>query len=288
MDAIGEDTVTVDLILEYCKTVWEKRQCQNYLICSSFGTKILTKHIKDLKTKVADEVLDCCFMGLIKQEQSPMQYVSCAVMKVMFSGEQHAVSEVFYHHLHRIWVLDPLGELPATLKEILQLWKSYMAVRPEHQHRWKLLVKPHPKQLDSSSCGVFCVQFAEKILKGEPLKFPQDADSVVSYRLKMLQLIAMNQDPIEDICRLCGKSDLSEEWIGCDNCPKFWVHFNCLSKQVKTIRGQKYSLFAKRFTHAVCATKLVAQTTCVCILPQLLKNNICYKLFLNHCSVNCL
>ncbi|XDV21750.1 hypothetical protein PO909_026774 [Leuciscus waleckii] len=47
---------------------------------------------------------------------------------------------------------------------------------------WTCETVPHPKQRDSSSCGVYALKFAECILRQQPIDFSSDEESVNNLR----------------------------------------------------------------------------------------------------------
>ncbi|KAL3854185.1 hypothetical protein ACJMK2_013463, partial [Sinanodonta woodiana] len=116
---------------------------------------------------------------------------------------------------------------------------SFLANSNRHVHMtlwtdWEVVTLPHSKQPDSTSCGIFCLKFAEKFLHNDDLLLPSEPKDIFQYRLDILESIGKNQDSaIIELCRLCGCSMPSGkenrvQWIGCDKCGEFWFHYQCM------------------------------------------------------------
>ncbi|XP_071180932.1 uncharacterized protein [Mytilus edulis] len=77
--------------------------------------------------------------------------------------------------LQRIIFLNPLGETNLQERMVLSNWRKYTRqlemLHPEYgQINWTLHIPDHSKQQDGSSCGIYCLMFAEKHLQGSSLE----------------------------------------------------------------------------------------------------------------------
>ncbi|KAL3868427.1 hypothetical protein ACJMK2_041235, partial [Sinanodonta woodiana] len=143
-----------------------------------------------------------------------------SIIGLFNNGRRHWILVIISTSARRMIILDPLGEVDASLTGFLSTWKSFLANSNRHVHMtlwtdWEVVALPHTKQPDSTSCGIFCLKFAEKFLHND-------------------DFIGKNQDSaIIELCRLCGCSMPSGkenrvQWIGCDKCGEFWFHYQCM------------------------------------------------------------
>ncbi|XP_074655369.1 uncharacterized protein LOC141908960 [Tubulanus polymorphus] len=102
---------------------------------------------------------------------------------------------------------------------------------------WRLRTVKHSKQLDSSSCGVFVLKFAESILANETLEFDNTSSAIDQYRFEIAMWLmgSIATDPSKMCCLCCHASSIHvTDWIGCDRCFR-WFHLACYNRQIPLI-----------------------------------------------------
>ncbi|XP_050414391.1 uncharacterized protein LOC126828582 [Patella vulgata] len=249
-------------IERYIHSIWQKRHNtrENHLLFNIENINIYTNTIRFAKDKIPDEVIDAYMFSIIRQQKSNYQYLKCTLMSMIFDvRQQAAVSEleivgetvigvlnigsnhwmliVIYINTKTILLVDPLGELERSKKEILQNWRNFININESvcsTVDGWVVNGIPHPKQPDSISCGVLCLKFAEKIISGLEVSFSVTDNDLSTYRMEILKTIFKIQgSTVSDICRICStkypKGQVNNiQWIGCDKCMVFWVHYKCM------------------------------------------------------------
>ncbi|XP_056007382.1 uncharacterized protein LOC125672780 isoform X3 [Ostrea edulis] len=210
---------TIGRFLQYLRSLWTKRAIpskENFLIASCEGVRLSAEAFLSLRDRVSDELLDA--------------YMYCCLRaKKMISCIEK-----------RLTVLDPLGESKMTMQCILSTWKNFLRISKKNTSlscgNWYVNTIPHTKQQDSSSCGIFCLMFVEKLLEEEALFFNTCSDAITAFRVKVASRIIENQDDetLHSLCRICQKTDSMKgklryiDWVGCDDCGLFWCHFSCM------------------------------------------------------------
>uniref|UniRef100_A0A1A8K6K5 Ubiquitin-like protease family profile domain-containing protein n=2 Tax=Nothobranchius kuhntae TaxID=321403 RepID=A0A1A8K6K5_NOTKU len=65
-----------------------------------------------------------------------------------------------------VMLLDPLGNEGCYERKIMPNWRNFLKMKGNEEFRvdWKMERLPHNKQMDSSSCGVLMLKFAEHYL----------------------------------------------------------------------------------------------------------------------------
>lgn len=196
---------------------------------------------------------------MLRRKESNLEYINCAQLAMLLSkrnqgavtdfefvseeafgvyniGRKHWVLVIFNFKSRELVVMDPLGELAITLRTIFTSWINYLKLKNDpHHHQWQVLTKKHPKQQDSTSCGVYCLMFADKYIASESMDFRTNVESIASFRQNILQTILENpdEDLLLKICRICCLKDPRSKakevnWVGCDRCGMFWCHFECM------------------------------------------------------------
>ncbi|KAL3888883.1 hypothetical protein ACJMK2_001243 [Sinanodonta woodiana] len=176
-------------VVQFALNVWEKRFKQNILIFLCEKIKIFSKTILFTKDQVPDEIL----MYLIVYDRSCYIQLSCYIPLCMSDLDIISTSA------RRMIILDPLGEVDASLTGFLFTWKSFLANSNRHVHMtlwtdWEVVTLPHSKQPDITSSGIFCLKFAEKFLHNDDLLLPSEPKDIFQYRLDILESIGKNQD----------------------------------------------------------------------------------------------
>ena len=88
--------------------------------------------------------------------------------------------------------LDPLGEVKESVrKDYLEKWKRFLSVREIKSKQWKFGEFSHDFQTDNYNCGILCILFMEKLVKGlDYCNF--STKDLNAYRLNLKDLILQN------------------------------------------------------------------------------------------------
>ncbi|KAL3888872.1 hypothetical protein ACJMK2_001232 [Sinanodonta woodiana] len=200
-------------VVQFALNVWEKRFKQNILIFLCEKIKIFSKTILFTKDQVPDEIL--------------MYLISVQILGVSLHSTLTLHQHIISTSARRMIILDPLGEVDASLTGFLFTWKSFLANSNRHVHMtlwtdWEVVTLPHSKQPDITSSGIFCLKFAEKFLHNDDLLLPSEPKDIFQYRLDILESIGKNQGIMPS-----GKEN-RVQWIGCCKCGEFWFHYQCM------------------------------------------------------------
>ncbi|KAI4819024.1 hypothetical protein KUCAC02_004305 [Chaenocephalus aceratus] len=111
--------------------------------------------------------------------------------------------------------VDPFGATDAQIEKCKDVTRALVRKKCPGTGRWECATVAHPKQQDSSSCGVFVCK------KG-----------VAMLRLDTSMSLVTNSDDLSQLCRACGElSSLAEgdidTWIECTTC-NMWYHLGCM------------------------------------------------------------
>uniref|UniRef100_A0AAZ1XXP0 Integrase catalytic domain-containing protein n=1 Tax=Oreochromis aureus TaxID=47969 RepID=A0AAZ1XXP0_OREAU len=134
---------------------------------------------------LSDEVIDAYLHCLIRKQKEPVYQLSCVVATSLFSGKFKCVTKMLFP-AEDIWLcplnfgahwilvvvkissrsvllLDPLGNEGCYERKIMRNWRNFLKMKGKEESRvdWKMETLPHSKQMDSSSCGVLVLKFAE-------------------------------------------------------------------------------------------------------------------------------
>ncbi|XP_049579029.2 uncharacterized protein [Syngnathus scovelli] len=120
----------------------------------------------------------------------------------------------------RSLLLDPLGESQMDIKKCLESTRAFMRNKGRNVSGWTCGTVPHPRQQDSTSCGVFALKFAEHLLSNEEIYFSVKAHNINRYRLQIATTLLLETDDLSDLCFVCGEAtyDTDNRWIQCDEC----------------------------------------------------------------------
>ncbi|XP_063418506.1 uncharacterized protein LOC134701302 isoform X1 [Mytilus trossulus] len=118
----------------------------------------------------------------------------------------------------KVVFLNPLGASPNQKRTVLLNWRKYIGqmllLHPENGYKnWTLEVPDHSKQLDGSSCGIFCLLFAEKYLAGQSL-LGITQEEVNNKRVMIAQTLMMFEGHMVGCCPCCGfRTNADEEQL---------------------------------------------------------------------------
>ncbi|XP_069103556.1 coiled-coil domain-containing protein 8 homolog isoform X2 [Argopecten irradians] len=202
---------------KYILSIWNARKLhRNILVAIVAGVRIYSTTVKFLQNKISDEVIDAYMMTRVRRKEITTQYLPCSVMSLIFDPSmQHKVMEMDIENpelcgminvrgQHWIFcfmdmksrdivIIDPLGENWSTLQRLLQSWIRFMELQSRNSS-WRVRTVLHSKQMDSTSCGIFCLKFAENFLQGRTLNVFDKPDDIQAYRIEVLKEILQNQD----------------------------------------------------------------------------------------------
>lgn len=103
----------------------------------------------------------------------------------------------------KVYFYNPLGETTFQRRQVLNGWRNYMGRNLLLSIQWELKVNEHSKQKDGSSCGVFCLMFAERHLSGESLLNITNED-VLRKRTEVGTTLLLFEEHIAECCPCCG------------------------------------------------------------------------------------
>ncbi|CAI5665531.1 unnamed protein product [Oreochromis niloticus] len=86
--------------------------------------------------------------------------------EAVFPSEVPAQVPVVKISSRSVLLLDPLGNEGCYERKIMRNWRNFLKMKGKEESRvdWKMETLPHNKQMDSSSCGVLVLKFAEHYL----------------------------------------------------------------------------------------------------------------------------
>ncbi|CAG2199233.1 unnamed protein product [Mytilus edulis] len=170
------------------------------------GYIISQQSLDDLESELPDEVMNAYISIKSRQcEKRSVAFIPCATITAMFCEEINAndpfpshgyLQEVNLEHYEILigaiceneshWCLmvilpqkreliymNPLGESPKRKDQYLQNWLLFLAERYNRGigeiplDGWSIGSKAHRRQMDSHSCGVFTLKFAELVLEDD-------------------------------------------------------------------------------------------------------------------------
>ncbi|XP_043987593.1 uncharacterized protein LOC122839739 isoform X2 [Gambusia affinis] len=145
------------------------------------------------------------------KKMNPMNY---EIILGINNQHHHWTLVVIYPQEKKSLFLNPLGESKQDIQKCLQITRAFMRKKGCNVSRWTCDTVKHPKQQDSTSCGVFSLKFAEKILSKEVVDFPVSNEAVYSMRLEIAVRLILNSDDLKDLCHFCGEmeSDSDVNW----------------------------------------------------------------------------
>ncbi|XP_051949318.1 uncharacterized protein LOC127620216 isoform X2 [Xyrauchen texanus] len=130
-------------------------------------------------------------------------------------------------------LIDPMGNECSYGHKILRNWRNFLKLRCDGQTaQWQLRTLKHDQQMDSSSCGVLVLNFAERyLLTGTISDVQTTPEAVSSARIKVACALLGCRGNAEEYCVLCSmlEDDPNEsmiEMVQCERCNR-WAHFKC-------------------------------------------------------------
>ncbi|XP_033932867.1 uncharacterized protein [Pseudochaenichthys georgianus] len=112
---------------------------------------------------------------------------------------------IMYLKQRRSLFVDPFGATDAQIQKCKDVTRALVRKKCPKIGRWACATVAHPKQQDSSACGVFVCKLAEQILSGQNIDYAVDQKGVAMLRLDMSMSLVTNSDDLSQLCRACGE-----------------------------------------------------------------------------------
>ncbi|KAM8739246.1 sentrin-specific protease 2-like isoform 1-T1 [Acanthopagrus schlegelii] len=124
--------------------------------------------------------------------------------------DHHWTLVAMYPNERRSLFIDPFGATEHQIKQCRDSTRAFMREKYVNIFHWTCNTIAHPRQQDSTSCGVIICKIAELLLKGEPIIFPANKMGIDQIRREMAHALLDHTDNMADLCRFCGKSNTRE------------------------------------------------------------------------------
>nr|XP_024660216.1 uncharacterized protein LOC101473401 [Maylandia zebra] len=159
-------------------------------------------------------------------KSKPMEH---EVILGIVNEHHHWTLVVIYPQEKKSLYLDPLGETKQGIQNCLESTRAFMRKKGCNVSRWTCDTVKHPKQVDATSCGVFALKFAEKILRKESIDFPSTKKAINTHRLQIATTLLLETDNLTNICHFCGEEEheTDNKWIQFEMCLQ-WFHQLCV------------------------------------------------------------
>ncbi|XP_077078681.1 sentrin-specific protease 1-like [Siphateles boraxobius] len=204
---------------------------------------------------LADEVIDAYLHLVVEKQQNHIHQLCAVVARSLFAGQFRCLGKMKFP-IEDIWlcpvnvgahwilviinmpektllVIDPMGNERSYEHKILRNWRNFLKLRCDEQTaQWQLRTLKHDLQMDSSSCGVLVLNFAEQyLLTGTISNVQTTPEAVSSARMKVACTLLGCRGNAEEYCVLCSmlEDDPNEsmiEMVQCESCNR-WAHFKC-------------------------------------------------------------
>nr|XP_049591118.1 uncharacterized protein LOC125978107 [Syngnathus scovelli] len=239
---------------KYVQDAWKGKHV--HVLLSKIGAyKLFFWDIMNVgpKSELESEVINAHLLLLVNQiSVEKVSYTDSFAMTNLWNGKSHRlkINPVEYKLIvgivneHNHWklaaimpgekrslLLDHLGESQMDIKKCLESTRAFMRNKGCNVSRWTCGTVPHPRQQDSTSCGVFALKFAEHLLSNEEIDFSAKAHDINRYRLQIATTLLLETDDLSDLCFVCGEAthDTDNRWIQCDECCR-WFHLVCVGE----------------------------------------------------------
>ncbi|XP_051994313.1 uncharacterized protein LOC127652219 isoform X1 [Xyrauchen texanus] len=117
----------------------------------------------------------------------------------------------------KLLLIDPMGNECSYEHKILRNWRNFLKLTCDGQTaQWQLRTLKHDQQMDSSSCGVLVLNFAERyLLTGTISDVQTTPEAVSSARIKVACALLGCRGNAEEYCVLCSmlEDDPNESMI---------------------------------------------------------------------------
>ncbi|XP_039457765.1 uncharacterized protein LOC120434192 [Oreochromis aureus] len=113
-----------------------------------------------------------------------------------------------------VLLLDPLGNEGCYERKIMRNWRNFLKMKGKEESRvdWKMETLPHNKQMDSSSCGVLVLKFAEHyLMSGEVTRVLSTPEAIGLQRTEIACELLEHQSNADDYCVVCSMLEADPE-----------------------------------------------------------------------------
>ncbi|KAL7370610.1 hypothetical protein ABVT39_005719 [Epinephelus coioides] len=146
--------------------------------------------------------------------------------------EGHWTLIIMYLKEMRSLYLDPFGATQQQIERCKHVTRALVRQKCPAIGRWACATLAHPRQQDTTSCGVFVCKLAEQILLAQQIDYAVDQEGVAMLRMDMAKALLANTDDLSQLCRACGEESSGaemDEWIECTACC-LWYHSQCVGQ----------------------------------------------------------
>ncbi|CAC5364762.1 unnamed protein product [Mytilus coruscus] len=179
------------------------------------GYTISQQSLDDLESELPDEVMNAYISIKSRQcEKRSVAFIPCATITAMFCEEINAndpfpshgyLQKVILPQKRELIYMNPLGESTKRKDQYLQNWLLFLAERYNRGigeipfDGWSIGSKVHRRQMDSHSCGVFTLKFAELVLEDDNnYKFDSSYRGIRALRHIIGQFLIENSEEINE------------------------------------------------------------------------------------------
>ncbi|XP_026005658.1 uncharacterized protein LOC113010669 isoform X4 [Astatotilapia calliptera] len=142
-----------------------------------------------------------------------------------------------------VLLLDPLGNEGCYERKVMRNWRNFLKMKGKEESRvdWRMETLPHNKQMDSSSCGVLVLKFAEHyLLSGEVTRVLSTPEAIGLHRTEIACELLEHQSNADDYCVVCSMLEADPEssmieMVQCEFCSR-WAHFGCAQYESSLVK----------------------------------------------------
>ncbi|KAL7383539.1 hypothetical protein ABVT39_012776 [Epinephelus coioides] len=125
--------------------------------------------------------------------------------------EGHWTLIIMYLKEMRSLYLDPFGATQQQIERCKHVTRALVRQKCPAIGRWACATLAHPRQQDTTSCGVFVCKLAEQILLAQQIDYAVDQEGVAMLRMEMAKALLANTDDLSQLCRACGEESSGAE-----------------------------------------------------------------------------
>ncbi|KAL7396473.1 hypothetical protein ABVT39_006364 [Epinephelus coioides] len=125
--------------------------------------------------------------------------------------EGHWTLIIMYLKEMRSLYLDPFGATQQQIERCKHVTRALIRQKCPAIGRWACATLAHPRQQDTTSCGVFVCKLAEQILLAQQIDYVVDQEGVAMLRMDMAKALLANTDDLSQLCRACGEESSGAE-----------------------------------------------------------------------------
>ncbi|KAL7408412.1 hypothetical protein ABVT39_023108 [Epinephelus coioides] len=125
--------------------------------------------------------------------------------------EGHWTLIIMYLKEMRSLYHDPFGATQQQIERCKHVTRALVRQKCPAIGRWACATLAHPRQQDTTSCGVFVCKLAEQILLAQQIDYAVDQEGVAMLRMDMAKALLANTDDLSQLCRACGEESSGAE-----------------------------------------------------------------------------